>query len=150
MSDIWRAWEGWLRRVYGSAWDRAPRAMAAAVAVIVVSNLLALALTAVWLLAVRESLAVTTAVLVLVVIVVLVDLGLAALLLRGSRLVWALFVAFHASALALTPEDAWEVPGYVSTAVVLVLLLAPATVRSVWRARLSPYAPTYSEVQRPD
>jgi hypothetical protein len=141
---------GLLRRVYGKGWDLAPAALSGAVALIVVSHLLAIALALLWLLVTGQSLAVTAAVLALLVITFLLNLALAAFLLRGNRLVWIIFVALHGSVLAVTPENPWEVPGYVATVVVLVLLLAPTTVRTVWRRRPSQYAPTYQEMRRPD
>lgn len=139
-----------LRRVYGKAWDVAPASLSGAVAAIVVSNFLALTLTLISLLASSEPLAVIGAVLTLLAIIILLDLALAAFLLRGSRLIWTVFVALHASAMALMPGEPWEVPGYLASLVVLVLLLAPTTIRTVWRRRPSRYAPTYQEVRRSD
>lgn len=139
-----------LQRLYSSAWEAAPAALSGAVAAIIASNLLGITLALVALLVSAEPLAVIASVLALLSIILLLDLALAAFLLRGNRLVWIIFVALHGSALALTPEDPWEVPGYITTVVVLVLLLAPATVRTVWRRRPSRYAPTYQETRRPD
>lgn len=139
-----------LRRVYGKAWDVAPAALSGAVAAIVVSNFLALMLTLMSLLVSAEPAVVIGAVLALLAIIIMLDLALAAFLLRGSRLVWAIFVALHVSAMALTPGEPWEVPGYLASLVVLVLLLAPTTIRTVWRRRPSRYAPTYEQVRRPD
>jgi hypothetical protein len=65
----------------------------------------------------------------------LVGLVLAALLLRGWRWLWVVFVFTSVLSFALPPYhwgDAWSIYGHASTVIALVLLLWPSTYRYFW------------------
>ena len=150
MTGLREALDTALRRCYGKSWDAAPKALSLVVAAIFVEMILAFVVTLVSTLVSDAPLRVRAAALVLFTLVILLNLGLAALLLRGSRLAWSFFAAVSAGGLAaVTPERPSMVPGYVLTVVLLVLLLLPSTIRAVWR-QPPEYAADYEALRRQD
>lgn len=138
----------WLRRLYGSDWDLAAPALRRAVATIFVGSAVTFAIAASAALSAGSVRSAVGGMLVLFVSVS-IWVGLAVFLLRGSRVVWALFVLLGAvTAAVYVPEEPWHVLGYGFNALELVLLLAPSAVRAVWTAR-SPEDATGSAIERP-